>query len=61
MEIKNKGKVIFYILALMLILLSVSFYFQKKIMETYVVAYKQSNSNYKPSSGGGSWSSCTVC
>jgi len=61
MEIKNKGKVIFYILALMLLLLSVSFYFQKKIMETYVVAStRQSNSNYTPSSGG-SWSNCTVC
>jgi hypothetical protein len=71
MEIKNKGKVIFYILALMLILLSVSFYFQKKVMEAYTVyhtstSHPSSSSSTSSSSGSSSgssssWSSCTVC
>jgi len=65
MEIKNKNKIVFYILAFMLILLAVSFYFQKRVIEPMIYSHSASNNASSDSSGGTSSSSgssaCTIC
>ena len=62
---KNKNKVVFYILIFMLILLTISSYFQKKIMENFVGGGHGTTQHHRDPSytvTTSSWSSmCTIC